>query len=169
MAAIYCHYGVNEYQDRNFYKEKEITKSVSDYSNNIKNGEKMKINKSISVVVLAMLFFSGCEALTPDNVYDVIYEVTGTSTSVNIQYNDVNGYPKDLINVTLPWTLEMHVSVPYNRMASLMLFVSNIGGIGTGSVTATLYVDGSISDTETDDNDDAMFDDGMVVVTDILF
>ncbi len=129
----------------------------------------MKINKSISVVVLAMLFFSGCEALTPDNEYDVIYEVTGTSTSVNIQYNDVNGYPIDLINVNLPWTLEMHVSVPYDRMASLMLFASNLGGIGTGSVTATLYVDGSISDTETDDNDDAMFDDGMVVVTDILF
>lgn len=96
--------------------------------------------------ILLFSFFVGCsESPTEPEIknYEVKYEISGTATTVDITYTNSTGGTSQLSDVSVPWTLT------FRRDEGEFVYVSAQNQNDTGSVTATIYRDGSTLQTST--------------------
>ncbi len=102
------------------------------------------VMKNIIKLILTLLFLcllSSCRGsyadYEPPPRYAIKYEVTGTTSSVNIIYEKHEGY-EEYYNQSLPWVYE------FDEYGGRSLYLSAQNNENTATLlTATIYIDGS--------------------------
>ncbi len=105
----------------------------------------MKKYYFIFTFMILLTIISGCESLQELLATDVEYTVTGTTTTVNITIANEDGGTSQFFNVTIPWSYEFQ-----GRKGDLVS-VSAHNLQASGSVTVTIYTDGSVFKTSTNE------------------
>ncbi|MBF9018410.1 MULTISPECIES: MmpS family transport accessory protein [unclassified Oceanispirochaeta] len=98
------------------------------------------MKKLMILLCLSIILFAGCDILTPPQVE---YEISGTATSVNITYSNASEGTSQVSDVSVPWTYS------FESTTGNFLYVSAQNQNDSGSLTATIYVDGDVYKTST--------------------
>jgi hypothetical protein len=98
----------------------------------------MKRSILLLMVVVVVLGLAGCDLLGQK---EVLYQVTGSTGSVDIRYENEDGDLEEVYNITPPWSHSFTV----NRVAAaILVYISaEIVDLGGGDVTVTIREDGS--------------------------
>ena len=111
----------------------------------------------ILFVLVALLALAGCEPVyeweptptdsTPtDYSRAVVYEVTGSASLIFcITIENQDGGTSQYTDIVPPWTMNL------SMYSGDFVYVSAQNGTDTGTVTATIYVDGAVFKTSTSD------------------
>ena len=94
--------------------------------------------KKMYVLAAAILFIAGCSFER-----EVRYEVTGTAALVDITIENSSGGTSQYADVAPPWTYDFSAKVDD------FVYVSAQNATSTGSVTATIKIDGDTFKTST--------------------
>ena len=93
------------------------------------------IKRLILILLIATLFSScGPYKYVPSR-HDVMYEIVGTSTAVDINLQDKDGIITELQNVSLPWSYTF-----WEYAGRVVEFTAQNTPAG-GSITANIYID----------------------------
>ena len=98
------------------------------------------MKKVLFLLTISIVFITACELPSQK---EILFEATGTVSSVNVQYQNGGGDLVELVNVSLPWERTTN----YESGTPLFLSVQNNEAAGT--VTATISIDGAVYKTET--------------------
>lgn len=105
------------------------------------------MRKCILLLLLAGVLLFNCEKKADEpsgpTIYAVEYEVTGNAPSVDITIENEQGGTSQYADVPIPWDYE------FARTAGEFVYVSAQNQTDHGSVTVTIYVDGSNWKTST--------------------
>lgn len=96
----------------------------------------------VLLFVVCSVVFNACSMSTTTK-HSVKYEITGTSTSVNVTLNNATGGTEQFSDVTVPHTYT------YDDYTSSFLYISAQNNGETGSVTVKIYLDGVVTKTST--------------------
>lgn len=103
------------------------------------------MKKIISLFLLVLFAFTGCEELGLGADTSVKYEITGNVSSVDITINNKNDDTEQHSDVPLPWTYEF--TIPSGQY--FFLYVSAQNNDNSGSVTTTIYLNDEVEETNT--------------------
>ena len=98
------------------------------------------MKKAILLLLIILLSFSACNLFTPPQVK---YEVTGTALTVDLTIENEDGGTSQFSDKPLPWTYS------FTGASGDFVYVSAQNQGDTGSVTATIYIDGEEYKTST--------------------
>ena len=110
------------------------------------------MKKCALIVIFTMLLtlFTSClfppeeELGTPSiTYYDVKYEVTGTTTTVDITMENEDGGVSQYSDVSVPWSYE------FRRIEDSFVYISAQNQQASGSVIVKIYTDGSVFKSST--------------------
>ena len=93
----------------------------------------------IVIILVLLLDFSSCDFLLPE----VEYRVTGTALTVDLTIENEDGGTSQYSDQSLPW------SYSYTGRTDNFVYVSAQNQGATGTVTATIYIDGDVFKTST--------------------
>ena len=103
----------------------------------------MKRSMFVLIAFLPLLLFSCID--TPTYTKDVKYEVTGTATAVDLTIENDNGGTSQYSDQATPWTYS------FTGYPGDFIYVSAQNQGDSGTVTATIYIDGEVYKTSTSD------------------
>jgi hypothetical protein len=106
-----------------------------------------KIIFLISLILIPLFIFIGCDSLLWDGVYNIKYVVSGTAPSVDLTIENSSGGISQYSNKALPWEYEFSAKV--SEYDFIFLYVSAQNNSSSGSVTSKIYVKKSIEDNYT--------------------
>ena len=93
----------------------------------------------LCITLAASLSLSSCDLFK----HDIKYEVTGSAPSVSLTYENSSGGTSQTTGTPLPWTYT------FSGKPGDFLYVSAQNDGASGSVTATIYENGSVVQTST--------------------
>ena len=100
--------------------------------------------KKLLFLSILSLFFITCEKdIQEPIVYQVKYEITGSTTSVNITYENEQGGTSQVAEANVPWL------TTFQRVKGSFVYLSAQNKLDEGTVTVTIYRDGSSFKTST--------------------
>jgi hypothetical protein len=94
---------------------------------------------SFSIYSIVLITLVSCDFLLPE----VEYRVTGTALTVDLTIENSNGGTSQYSDEPLPW------SYSYTGRSDDFVYVSAQNQGDTGTVTATIYIDGDVYKTST--------------------
>jgi hypothetical protein len=99
----------------------------------------------ITILILVFLAISSCDTSNEPYVYPteyaLEYQVTGTATRVNIEYQNLKGGYAKLMNVALPWNYQTHY---YDSTVGTSVYLSAQNLDSVGNVTVTINAKGAL-------------------------
>lgn len=87
------------------------------------------------IVIIVLSLFTGCEDFFDK---DIEYRVTGTAGSVSLTYKNEDGGTEQQSGIQPPWTHS------FTAAEGDFLYISAQNQTATGTVTASIYVDGDL-------------------------
>jgi hypothetical protein len=82
----------------------------------------------------------------PFNPKHIVYEITGSAGSVNVDYLDENGQPHRVDNAALPWSFTIVTTLP-----SMSANIVAQGDPGVSGLRCRVLVDGQVRDDRSTD------------------
>ena len=96
-------------------------------------------------LILTTLLLVSCEGY----LHTFTHEVTGTAARTNITYQGPKSEDyTQLLNQSLPWSLEVSYIEPYDVGNSYYLSAHKLESDSVGTVIVTVYIDGVLYQTE---------------------
>jgi len=102
------------------------------------------MKKFLFLFILMVSILIGCredpynDTSSEPTYFDVKYEVTGTTSKVDITIENESGGTSQFSDVSVPWIYE------FRRISGSFVYLSAQNQLSSGSVTVTIYKNGNV-------------------------
>jgi hypothetical protein len=106
------------------------------------------MKKQLLLCVIVAILFMGCGSggdSDEGKTTRVQYKVTGSASSVDLTFENVNGGISQYSDISLPWAYNFEITKGHNTF----LYISAQNNGETGTVIAEIYLDGNLVKTST--------------------